>query len=345
MVRPPSSWIARAMDAGVRWQLGRMPLRLPPPGSWTPADPTRFWAESSLHDPALITVGPPRRRDGVEVRTLTGPSRGPGSDPGSHRLVATVHLRPGRPDQPFVLAIHGLLAAWPQYEEWQCRRLVARGAHAGRIDLPLHLRRRPPGARSGVGYISADLRWTREVVRQSVEDCAAVLAWARSEVSPRLGVMGTSLGGLIACLLAAHLELSSMVATAPFCDPAGTFLDHLPPRIRGTLALSGGGGGAWGTDRAAARAAVRSALAPLVPRAFCPPRTPGERIAIVRPTLDTIVGDRAMVELAEAWGAALWSYPHGHASVVNARGLGRRIRDWLLAPGGELGPGGGTAGR
>lgn len=333
MIDRITDWAWQAMDAGVRWQLGRMPMEAPRPGSWAPVDPVQFWAESAVHHPAAVSAGRSRsQHHGVEVRTLTGPSRGPGKDSGSQRLAATVHLRPGRPDLPFVLLVHGLLAASPHYEEGMCRRLTAGEAHAARLDLPFHLRRRLPHSRSGIGYLSADLSWTRDVVRQSVEDCAAVLDWARREVSPRLMVFGTSLGGLIACLLAGQLELDSMVAIAPFCDPPGTFIDRLPTRLRRALDLDGDRGGVWGANRAAARSAVEAALAPLVPRAFAPPATPGERIAIVHPVLDRVVGEAPMAELARSWGAELWSYRHGHISVMNARGLGTRIRGWLISP-------------
>jgi hypothetical protein len=326
----------RLMDAGVRWQIGRLPVEPTSAGALTPADPARFWAESRVATPAPVAAGPARPHlGGVEIRTLTGPSRGPGSDPGSRRLVATAHLRPGRPDLPFVLTIHGLLAAWPQYEEWQCRLLALGGAHAARIDLPYHLRRHLPGSRSGVGYVSADLRWTREVVRQSVEDCAAIVAWARREVSPRVAVLGTSLGGLVACLLAAQVEVDSLVAIAPLCDPAVTFVDLLPDRLRHRLGMVGGGGGVWGPDREGARDAVARALAPLQVRRFVPPATPGDRIAIVQPTLDRVVGAAPMAALADAWGAELWGYRHGHISVMNAPGLGRRIRRWLVSPQGR----------
>lgn len=331
MIERISDRVAEAMDAGVRWQLSTLPISMPPPGSWGPVDPGRFWAESRVADPAPVTLGPclPRWEDGVEIRTLEGPSHGPGTHPGSRRLIATARLCPGHRDRPLVLVIHGLLSPFPWYEAWQCRALNQRGAHAVRIDLPYHLRRRPPGGRSGVGYISPDLRWTRNVVRQSVEDCAAIIAWARREVSDRVAVFGVSLGGLIACLLAVQVELDALTALAPFCDPAETLMDHLPSRPRRILGLDGGGGGAWGRDHQEARSALDLALAPIVPRNF-QPVTPAERIAIVRPTLDTVVGDAPMERLAQAWGADLWNYRHGHISVMNARGLTPKVHDWLL---------------
>ncbi len=334
MLDPVRRGIYGAMDAGVRWRLGQMRTGTPAPGSWAPADPARFWAESTIGDPAAVRAGRARRGlAGVEVRTLIAASRGPAADPGSRRLIATAHLRPGRDDLPFVLVVHGLAAAEPHYEEWQCLLLATRGrAHAARIDLPLHLRRRPPEAGSGDGYISADLRRTREIVRQSVEDCAAVLGWARREVSPRVSVMGTSLGGLIACLLASRVELASVVAVAPLCEPAETVVDRLPARARASLGVTGEGGGPWGPDRGSARRVVEAALAPITPRLLGPPATPGERIVIVRPILDGVVGDGPMVALAAAWGTGLWSYRHGHISVMTAPGLGRRVRRWLVSP-------------
>jgi hypothetical protein len=145
-------------------------------------------------------------------------------------------------------------------------------------------------------------------------------------------VCGTSLGGLVAVLLAAQLELDGVVAIAPFCDPASTVLHNLPRRTRRAVGLDSGGGGVWGPDRDQARRVVEAALAPIVARTFRPPATPGDRIAIVRPTLDGIVGDAPMAELAEAWGSELWSYPQGHVSVINAHGLAARVSDWLLTP-------------
>jgi hypothetical protein len=123
-----------------------------------------------------------------------------------------------------------------------------------------------------------------------------------------------------------------VVALAPFCDPAATIIEHLPDRTRRALGLDGESGGVWGPDREAARVVVRAALAPIVARTFRPPVTPGERIAIVRPTLDGVVGDAPMAALAEAWGAELWSYPQGHVSVLNAPGLNARVNDWLVTP-------------
>jgi pimeloyl-ACP methyl ester carboxylesterase len=200
-----------------------------------------------------------------------------------------------------------------------------------RIDLPFHLRRRMPGHSSGDGYFGTDPARIRATVRQSVEDAAALVAWARANVTPTVAVMGVSLGGLISTLLAAQVPLDSVMAVAPLCDPPVTFLEHMPSRLARRLGLNATSGGAWGSDRGEARAMLDAALAPLVPRNFVP-RTDPANITLVRPELDIIVGPGPIADLAAAWGAELWDYPYGHITVMNAPGVGARIRDRLLDP-------------
>jgi dienelactone hydrolase len=270
----------------------------------------------------------------VEIRDLAGPSAGPGSHPGSRKLIATVHQHPDRRDLPFVLIIHGFAVPFPFWEEWHCRALARHGAHAARMDQPFHLRRRVRNQRSGDGYLSPDLRRTRDSVRQAVEDAAAIVAWARDNVSDTVSVMGVSLGGLVACLLAAHVELDNMVAVAPFCEPPSTFLETAPKRVRRILGVYDGNGGILGGDRSAARAVLDAALAPIVPRNFTP-RTDPRRVTLIRPDIDAIVGAEPIAALAAAWGTELWDLHAGHISVMNARGLTARMYERLLRPHGD----------
>ena len=46
----------------------------------------------------------------------------------------------------------------------------------------------------------------------------------------------------------------------------------------------------WGRDRETAGRVLQSTLAPLVVRNLTPPRTPGERITLVRAMQDLVVG-------------------------------------------------------
>src|SRR5207247_716078 len=102
--------------------------------------------------------------------------------------------------------------------------------------------------------------------------------------------------------------------------------------IQRRLGMLGDGEDYWGSDSRAARRTLQAGLAPITPRNLTPV-TPGERITIVRPRRDLIVGPGPMAQLAEAWGAELWDYPHGHITVMNARGMTARIRARLLRAG------------
>ena len=322
----------RGIDTAVLWRLGGLRYETATGFPTDNVGPQEFWDASHVPDPAPIAVtGSWRHRRSTELR-LEGPSEGPGGHPGAGRLIATAQLTHGLPPgAPMVLVVHGYAVPVPIWDALEARNLRAHGAHTMLIDLPFHLRRRVPGHASGDGYFGADPARIRASVRQSVEDAAALVAWARREVTPTIAVMGVSLGGLIALLLAAQVPLDSVVAVAPLCDPPVTFLDNMPRNLARRLGLTASSGGAWGDDRPAARALLDAMLAPLVVRRLVP-RTAPESITLVRPLLDLIVGPGPIAELAQAWGVEMWDYPHGHITVMNAPGITDRINDRLLHP-------------
>jgi len=327
----------RGIDSAVRWRLGAMRYEMAGGQVRDPASPQEFWDGSRVHDPAPVAATAEwEHRKSREFR-LEGPSSGPGDHPGSRKLIATAHLNPSAaPDAPLILIVHGYAVPLPFWDALMGRRLRARGAHTILIDLPFHLRRRVPGRNSGDGFFGADPARIRATVQQSVEDAAALVEWAREHVTPTVGVMGVSLGGLIASLLAAQVRLDCAVAGAPLCDPPSTFLENMPHNLARRLGLTATSGGAWGEDRAQARAMLDASLAPLVPR-YLVPRTSPENITLVRPELDLIVGPQPIADLAAAWGVEMWDYRQGHITVMNAPGIGSRIRDRLLEPSRSLG--------
>ncbi len=320
----------RGIDSAVLWRLGALRYETAGTARRDAVSAQEYWDASRVSRPAPISVtGQWEHRRSRELR-LEGPSDGLGHHPGASKLIATAHLTPGLPtDAPMVLIVHGYAVPIPLWDSLQARTLRARGAHTMFVDLPFHLRRRVPGKHSGDGFFGSDPQRICANVRQSVEDAAALIAWARENVTPTIAVMGVSLGGLIASLLAAQLTLDSVVAVAPLCDPPMTFLEHMPRQLSRRLGLSPTSGGAWGDDRIEARAMLDGSLAPLVLRNLVP-RTPPENITLVRPELDNIVGPQPIADLATAWGVELWDYPFGHITVMNAPGIGSRIRDRLL---------------
>jgi alpha-beta hydrolase superfamily lysophospholipase len=322
----------RGIDSAVLWRLGALRYETEGAQAREAVHPQSFWDESRVQHPVQVEATARwEHRHGTELR-LEGPSDGPGGHPGAAKLIATAHVTRGLPDDaPMVLLVHGYAVPMPLLDALVARTLRAQGAHSMRMDLPFHLRRRLPRHRSGDGFFGTDPARIRATVRQSVEDAAALVAWARANVTPTVAVMGVSLGGLVTTLLAAQVPLDSVMGVAPLCDPPLTFLEHMPGRLARRLGLNATSGGAWGADRSEARAMLDAALAPLVPRNFVP-RTAPENITLVRPELDIIVGPQPIAELAAAWGAELWDYPYGHITVMNAPGVGARIRDRLLDP-------------
>jgi dienelactone hydrolase len=326
----PVGRLSRTVDHAVRWRLGLIAVHEGPVAPAPHDGVEAFWAASRMLDPVPVTGRPMAQRKGwgtARLVDISGTSSGPGDHPGSRSFSGRVALHPD-PGAPVVLLLHGYAAPGPIYEDHHMRLLLRRGLSAARIDLPFHLSRRIPGRGAGYGFFGSDPAHTCAVLRQAAEDAAAVVAWLRREVTPAVGVLGFSLGGLVGCLLAAHARLDSLVAVTPPCDLAELTLERSPVRLRRELGVVAGGGGPWGSDAVAARAALDLAMAPVIPRLLTP-RTPADRITLVAAEHDLIVGDAPVRELAAAWGAQCWAYGHGHVTVMTARGLTARIHDRL----------------
>jgi len=331
--------VSLVLDRMVHVRLTAVGISRPGVIDRTPADPAQLWQESRVLDPRQLHVNRSwESLDGPKWRELEleGESDGPGGHWGSRRFLSTAHIRQNSGPAPFVLLLHGYAVPQTTYDRWLARQMRQRGAHTARLDLPYHLRRTLRGQRSGDGYFSLDPAHIRAVVRQSVEDAAAIIAWARAEVTPHVSVVGVSLGGLIATLLAVQLDLDRVIAIAPFCDPATTLSQRPPTPSLRHLGMIGDDIQSWGPDRAAAGRFLDSTLAPLVARHFTP-RTPGDRITLVRAMQDLVVGADPVTELAEAWQTELWTYPHGHMTVMSASGIARRIADAATSPPPEAG--------
>jgi dienelactone hydrolase len=326
--------VSLVLDRMVHVRLTAVGISRPGVIDRTAADPAQFWPGTQVLEPRPLRVNRSwESLDGPKWRELEleGDSEGPGGHWGSRRFLSTAHIRQTPGSAPFVLLLHGYAVPQTTYDRWLARQMRQRGAHTARLDLPFHLRRTLPGQRSGDGYFSLDPAHIRAVVRQSVEDAAAVIAWARAEVSPHVSVVGVSLGGLIATMLAAQLDLDRVIAVAPFCDPATTLSQRPPTPSLRHLGMIGDDTQSWGADRAAASRFLEATLAPLVARNFRP-RTPGDRITLVRAMQDLVVGPDPVTELADAWRTELWTYPHGHMTVMSASGIARRIADKATSP-------------
>ncbi len=136
--------VSLILDRMVHVRLTAVGITRPEVIDRTPADPVEFWEQSRVHDPRPIRVnreweslGGPRWRE----LELEGDSEGPGGHWGSRRLVATAHVRREPGPAPFVLLLHGYAVPQTTYDRWLAKQMRLRGAHTARLDLPL-----PPAA-------------------------------------------------------------------------------------------------------------------------------------------------------------------------------------------------------
>ncbi len=154
---------------------------------------------------------------------------------GTYQANDTVHARwlrhrDGR-RRPTLIFLHSWMQPVSLFEDVM---LLPRFARALDVDvvsmqLPYHGRRKPAAAAfHGEYFWTADLVRTFEALRQSVHDARALLAWLELQGKGPVGVMGVSLGGMVALSLACFEERLA------FCMPVAAHLD-----LAGVLADAG----------------------------------------------------------------------------------------------------------
>jgi acetyl esterase/lipase len=154
-----------------------------------------------------------------------------------YRETHTVYARRLRPSsasarrRPRLLYLHGYMQPETYLEELSLLAGMALLLDAEVVQLqpPYHGRRTPRGSRfGGEFYWSADLVRSLEALRQNLLDARTLLGWLLADDPRPVGVMGLSLGGVLAliltCLderlafsipLVAHMDLGALVADAP----------------------------------------------------------------------------------------------------------------------------------
>ncbi len=173
--------------------------------------------------------------------------------------------------------------------------------------LPYHMDRITQGERfHGEHFISADLPRTIEALVQSVQEALALAAWLRDRGARRVGVMGFSLGGLIAALAAAaepDLDLA-VVAEAP-CNLADLIYSSLRLYYVRRDAR----------DQGISHERLCAVLRAVTPEHFTP-AIPSDRVLIVHGHYDLTVPPVHAERLQEAWGRPpiCW-YPGGHGDI------------------------------
>jgi dienelactone hydrolase len=225
---------------------------------------------------------------------------------------------------PVVIVLHYWGASDLQTEERLARKLNEKGIAAAILVLPYHMRRSPPGVRSGEAAITPDVSALIETMTQAVMDVKRLIDYITSNNeydSKRIALSGVSLGGIVGALCTG---VDSRISAAAFVL-AGGDLAHLlfnstvTMDVRRELRKKG-----YDEQR------LRAALQPIEPLNFVRPEI-GDSILIVGARYDQVVPPVDTQKLETAWNAKhRITLDTGHyGGVLVERRLYRSIADFF----------------
>jgi dienelactone hydrolase len=136
------------------------------------------------------------------------------------RVTARYYRPAGRQARFNLLVLPGIWRQDQEFEDRLCRALARHQVASAVLTLPFHWSRSVPGAPSGAYFLSADPLWTSAAFRQAVIDARGLLGLLRGRGVP-VGVMGFSLGGIIAHMLMAIEPVDLGVSAFAGGDTAG----------------------------------------------------------------------------------------------------------------------------
>ncbi len=194
-----------------------------------------------------------------------------------------------------LIALHGFAMGNPWFDApaLMASNFFELGLDVALFTLPFHGQRQPRGSRfSGQLFTSPSVARLNEAIGQAVHDLALLIAWLRSRDDRPVGIVGLSLGGYIAALMASLVEdldfVVPMVAPVCFGDLAFRFMSasrHYRRRPASAL------------DPDELRDAYRI-HSPLTH----PLRVPRERVMIVAGRGDRVVPSEHPTRLWHHWG-------------------------------------------
>jgi len=222
--------------------------------------------------------------------------------------------------RPAVILIHGYMAGPFAFEEriWPIARLERAGFDVVLFTLPFH------GLRARVGYGAvpefpgADPRVNVEGFRQALFDLQNLLGWLRAQGHPRVGVIGMSLGGYTAALLAtAEPRLDFVVPVIPLSSLADF------AREQGSLSPD--------PEEAAIQHALLESIYRRVSPVARPALVPAERCLVVAAKADRVTPAAHARRLSVHLRAPLQSFYGGHLLQLGRAEAFERVIDLMSA--------------
>ncbi len=226
--------------------------------------------------------------------------------------------------RPVILALHGYLGGQWLLEEtqWPLAWLARRGLDVAIPLLPFHALRRGPAGGAPL-FPSADPRITNEGFRQAVADLVSLARWLRARGAPYVGVMGMSLGGYTAALLATvSRDIDFVMSMIPLASIADFAREH------GRLGVG---------DQADAEYAALDRANWVVSPLARPLLLPSSRALVVAAEHDRITPVSHALRLATHFGCELLTVPGGHFLQIGRgkafRGLASMLeREGIVSP-------------
>ncbi len=214
-----------------------------------------FAVRGWIGDPASYHRAPPPPKDvqavhksahglGYEHTTFSSEWEPYPEEPGrarwlEHQANRTVHVwisrAPGRDRGSWMVCLHGFgmgQHASIDLRSFRATQLQRMGIHVAVVVLPLH-GPRASGRVRGEDLMTIDMVDSMHGMAQATWDVRRLVAWLRvAEGAERVGVMGQSLGGLVASLTACFdPALRCVIAGVPVVDLPDLFRRHSPPAI------------------------------------------------------------------------------------------------------------------
>jgi pimeloyl-ACP methyl ester carboxylesterase len=199
-------------------------------------DPRRFFAFVDAPIAPLLVTGRPRRAVGggtVVTREFTTAyqpfeaSETAGADDAQNDRLLVEHWTHAQRPSATVVALHGFSMGYPRMDAFalfaaQCFRA---GFDVALVTLPFHGPRTPADARfSGERFAVPHVARLNEAVRQAIYEIHMLVGWLRAQTAAPVGLLGLSLGGYLAALMA------GLTADLDFVIPM------VPPVCMGDLA-------------------------------------------------------------------------------------------------------------
>jgi hypothetical protein len=241
---------------------------------------------------------------------------------GRENAVAVARRFRGGRERPAVILIHGYMAGPFAFEEriWPISRLERAGFDVVLFTLPFHGLR----ARAGYGAVpefpGADPRVTVEGFRQAVFDLQNLVGWLLSQGHPRVGVIGMSLGGYTAALLAtAEPRLDFVVPLIPLSSLADF------AREQGSLSSN--------PEEAAAQHGLLESIYQRVSPIARPSLVASERCLVVAAKADRVTPAAHARRLSVHLRAPLQSFYGGHLLQLGRAEAFERVIELMSTPG------------